>query len=51
LQYAERRGFKAALIAGPDEFEKGVWKIKDLAKREETTVGAGSVAETLRGML
>src|SRR5947209_653897 len=29
LQYAERCGFKVALIAGPDEFEKGVWKIKD----------------------
>jgi hypothetical protein len=28
-----------------------VWKIKNLAKREEATVGAGSVAETLRGML
>src|SRR5205085_11896743 len=46
LQYAERRGFKAALIAGPDEFAKGVWKIKDLAKREETTVPvADAVAE------
>jgi histidyl-tRNA synthetase len=38
LQYAEKRGFKLALIAGPAEFEQGVWKVKDLAKREETTV-------------
>jgi histidyl-tRNA synthetase len=38
LAYAEKRGFKYALIAGPDEFKLGVWKIKDLAKREETTV-------------
>jgi histidyl-tRNA synthetase len=51
LQYAERRGFKVALIAGPDEFAKGVWKIKDLAKREEITAGAEAVAETVRGML
>src|SRR5262249_34629571 len=36
LAYAEKRGFKLALIAGPAEFEQGVWKVKDLAKREET---------------
>ena len=24
----------SAVIAGPDEFAKGVWKVKDLAKRE-----------------
>ena len=28
LQYAERRGFRLALIAGPDEFAQGTWKIK-----------------------
>jgi histidyl-tRNA synthetase len=38
LSYAESRGFKLALIAGPAEFEQDVWKVKDLAKREETTV-------------
>ncbi|MBY0456162.1 MAG: ATP phosphoribosyltransferase regulatory subunit, partial [Gemmataceae bacterium] len=36
LKYAEKRGFKLAVIAGPAEFEQGVWKVKDLAKREET---------------
>ncbi|HMF13916.1 MAG TPA: histidine--tRNA ligase [Gemmataceae bacterium] len=51
LQYAERRGFALALIAGPDEFEKGVWKIKHLAKREEQTIAAGEVLETIRAML
>lgn len=51
LQYAERRGFRLALIAGPDEFAQGVWKIKDLAKREETTVPAAEVAATLRKQL
>ncbi len=51
LQYAERRGFKAALIAGPDEFDKGVWKIKNLATREETTIPAGEVEAALRKML
>ena len=43
FQYAERRGFQVALIAGPDEFAQGVWKIKDLAKREEQTVGEAAL--------
>jgi histidyl-tRNA synthetase len=47
FQYAEKRGFRVALIAGPDEFAKGVWKIKDLAKREEKTVAAADVARML----
>jgi histidyl-tRNA synthetase len=51
FQYAEKRGFRVALIAGPDEFAKGVWKIKDLAKREEKTVAAVEVARTLGEML
>src|SRR4029077_16852535 len=37
LAYAEKRGFKLAVIAGPEEFAKNVWKVKDLAKREEAT--------------
>ena len=60
FKYAEQRGFRVALIAGPDEFAQGVWKVKDLAKREETTVataevvagrlqGAGRLAATRQG--
>jgi histidyl-tRNA synthetase len=48
LAYAEKRGFKLALIAGPDEFKLGVWKIKDLAKREETTVAESELMENLQ---
>jgi histidyl-tRNA synthetase len=51
LQYAERRGFRLALIAGPDEFAQNVWKIKDLSRREEVTVPASDVAGTVRKML
>jgi histidyl-tRNA synthetase len=36
LQYAERHDFRVALIAGPDEFAQGTWKIKDLGQRVET---------------
>ena len=31
LAYADKRGFKLALIAGPDDFAKNQWIIKDLA--------------------
>lgn len=51
LQYAEKRGFKLALIAGPDEFAQGVWKIKDLARRQENTVPADKLQETLQATL
>jgi histidyl-tRNA synthetase len=51
FKYAEQRGFRVALIAGPDEFAQGVWKIKDLAKREETTVAAADVAAAVRKVL
>jgi len=48
LQYAEKKGFRLAVIAGEDEFAKGVWKIKDLARREETTVAAADVLNAVR---
>jgi histidyl-tRNA synthetase len=51
LQYAERRGFRVALIAGPDEFAQGVCKLKDLAKREEVTVPIDEVVPAARRML
>ena len=51
LQYAEKRGFAAAIIAGPDEFAKGTWKVKDLARREEAAVSEPEVATTIRKIL
>jgi histidyl-tRNA synthetase len=51
LQYAERRGFPLALIAGPDEFAQGVCKIKVLAKREELAVRQTELAATVKGLL
>src|SRR5262249_45272681 len=40
LKYAEGRGFRVVLLAGDDEFAKGIWQIKDMAKHERagTTV-------------
>ena len=51
FEYADRRGFKLALIAGPEEFEKGVWKVKNLAKREETAVGSEELVSTVQSAL
>jgi len=51
LKYAESRGAKLALIAGPDEVAQGVWKVKNLARREETTVPESALIELVRAAL
>jgi histidyl-tRNA synthetase len=52
FKYAEQRGFRVALIAGPDEFAKGVWNVKDQATREERKgVPEAEVAAAVRAML
>jgi histidyl-tRNA synthetase len=51
LKYAESRGFRVALIAGPDEFAGGMWKVKDLAKREEKSVPEAEVVSAVRRLL
>lgn len=51
FQYAERRGFRLALIAGSNEFAQGVWKVKDLAKKEETMVSEADVIPTIQRLL
>jgi histidyl-tRNA synthetase len=55
LQYAEKRGFRLALIAGPDDFARGVWNVKDLARPRDNphqeTVPAAEVASTIRRLL
>jgi histidyl-tRNA synthetase len=57
LQYAERRGFRVALIAGPDELAKGVWKVKDLlvgksdAKYKGNDIPEAEVVVELRRLL
>ncbi|HTU90179.1 MAG TPA: histidine--tRNA ligase [Gemmataceae bacterium] len=51
LKYAESRGFRVALIAGPDEFAQGMWQVKDLARREQINVPAIEVAAAVRKVL
>jgi histidyl-tRNA synthetase len=38
LQYADRRGFRVAVIAGTQEFADGTCQVKDLASGQSTTV-------------
>ena len=43
LKYADRRGFRLALIAGEDEFAAGNVQIKDLATGQSETVPLAGV--------
>ena len=47
LEYADKRGFRFAVLAGSQEFGAGVWKIKALKEREEVTVPAGEIVPRL----
>lgn len=38
MQYANRQGFRVAIIAGSDEFEAGKWMVKDLETGTQTQV-------------
>jgi len=51
LQYADRKGFRAALIAGSDEFAKGVWQIKRLSDGSSSTVEESQLITTLQQLL
>jgi histidyl-tRNA synthetase len=51
LEYAEGRGFRVALIAGEDEFARGVWQVKNLATREQVTVPEAEVLRAVRAAL
>jgi histidyl-tRNA synthetase len=49
LQYADRKGFRVALIAGEREFAAGECQVKDLATAESTSVSlADNAAELVR---
>ncbi len=47
LKYADRRGFRVALIAGQDEFESGNCQIKDLQAGQQQTVALADDAKDL----
>jgi histidyl-tRNA synthetase len=51
LKYADRRGFKVAIIAGEDELADGTCQIKNLASGESETVAMGEVGNAVRQVL
>ena len=38
LKYADRKGFRWAIIGGPEEFEKNTWQMKDLANGQSNEI-------------
>lgn len=51
MQYADSKGFRFALIAGSNEFDKGCWMLKDLARKEQLEVPEADLISTLQGLL
>jgi len=51
LQYANRKHFRAAVIAGSNEFERGVWTVKDLETGQQQEVPQDQVAAFLHKLL
>lgn len=52
LKYSDRKGHKLAIIAGSSEFEAGVWQVKNLQQRGESTdVSGPELATHLKSLL
>ena len=51
LKYADRKGFRFALIGGPDELERGVWQVKDLRGEGDAEIAEDDLVDHLRSML
>jgi histidyl-tRNA synthetase len=47
LGYASRKGFRVAVIAGDAEFAQGMWQVKNLASKEQTTVAEADLVDVL----
>jgi histidyl-tRNA synthetase len=51
LAYANRKGFRIALIAGENEFAQSTWQVKDLKAGQQTTVPEAELPEAIRRIL
>ncbi len=51
LQYANRKRFRAAVIAGSQEFERGVWTVKDLETGNQSEVADSDLPAFLHQIL
>jgi len=48
LQYADRKGFRYAIIAGADELSRGVCQVKDLQEKTQEEVELAKIGEYFR---
>ncbi|MDH4146154.1 MAG: histidine--tRNA ligase [Acidimicrobiia bacterium] len=51
LAYAERRGYRAAIIAGPDEIAEGAVQLKDLRHGTQAKVAEADLVGAVRAVL
>ena len=51
FEYANRKGFRVAITAGPDEFARQTVKVKDLAHQSESDVPAGELVARVKQLL
>ena len=51
FKYADRKGFRVALIAGETEFAEGTWQLKDLQHKTQSSVPEGALCEAVRKLL
>lgn len=51
LKYADKKGFHIAVIAGPSEFESGVWQVKNLRTGTSEQVSTAEMTVRLSAML
>jgi histidyl-tRNA synthetase len=51
LQYADKKGFRVAVIAGETEFASSQWQVKDLQAQQQHAVLEPELAATIRSIL
>jgi len=51
FQYADKKGFQFVIVAGSNEFEEGVWTLKDLSKGEQETISDSEIVNALQSRL
>ena len=51
MKYADKKGFKVALIAGGDEFAAGHWQVKDLKNGTQASVAVSELVSHVASLL
>ncbi len=51
MKYADKKGFRVALIAGADEFAAGIWQVKGLADGSQQEVTTDELTSVIAGIV